>query len=134
MHISFKRMWLLLGAFAVAATALFAVPAMSAHKAGPTIVVWTDANRAPAVTKIANQWASSNGATVQVVAKDFGSIQTGLGTVSANAAPDVVLAAHDWTGGLAANGLVVPLYPSAAIKKQFPAYTLDSFSYGTAVK
>jgi maltose-binding protein MalE len=135
MHISFKRMWLLLGVLAVAASALvFAVPAMSAHKAGPTIVIWTDANRAPAVTKIANQWASSNGATIQVVAKDFGSIQTSLGTVSANAAPDVVLAAHDWTGGLAANGLVVPLFPSAAVKKQFPAYTLDSFSYGTAVK
>ena len=135
MHISFTRMWALLGVVAVAASALvFAVPAMSAHKAGPTIVIWTDANRAPAVTKIANQWAASHGATIQVVAKDFGSIQTSLGTVSVNAAPDVVLAAHDWTGGLAANGLVVPLFPSAAVKKQFPAYTLDSFSYGTAVK
>ena len=135
MHISLKRMWVLLGIVAVAASALvFAVPAMSAHKAGPTIVIWTDANRAPAVTKIANQWASSKGATIQVVAKDFGSIQTSLGTVSANAAPDVVLAAHDWTGGLAANGLVVPLYPSAAVKKEFPSYTLDAFSYGTGVK
>src|SRR5689334_231732 len=101
MHTTFKRLWLLLGVLAVAASALvFAVPAMSAHKAGPTIVIWTDANRAPAVTKIANQWASANGATIQVVAKDFGSIQTNLGTVSTNAAPDVVLAAHDWTGGL----------------------------------
>src|SRR4051794_32717284 len=135
MHTSFKRMWMLLGVVAVAASALvFAVPAMSAHKAGPTIVIWTDANRAPAVSKVANAWAASSGATIQVVTKDFGSIQTGLGTVSADAAPDVVLAAHDWTGGLAANGLVVPLYPSAAIKAQFPKYTLDAFSYGTAVK
>jgi len=135
MHTNLKRVWLLLGVIAVASAALvLAVPAISAHKAGPNIVIWTDANRAPAVTKIANTWAAANGATVQVVAKDFGSIQTSLGTVSANAAPDVVLAAHDWTGGLAANGLVVPLFPSAAIKKQFPQYTLDSFSYGTAVK
>jgi arabinogalactan oligomer/maltooligosaccharide transport system substrate-binding protein len=129
------RMWLLLGVLAIAASAMvFAVPAMSAHKAGPTIVIWTDANRAPAVTKVANAWAASSGATVQVVTKDFGSIQTNLGTVSADAAPDVVLAAHDWTGGLAANGLVVPLFPSKAVKAQFPPYTLDAFSYGTAVK
>jgi maltose-binding protein MalE len=135
MHTNLKRVWLLLGVIAVAASALvLAVPAMSAHKAGPNIVIWTDANRAPAVTKIANAWAAANGATVQVVSKDFGSIQTNLGTVSADAAPDVVLAAHDWTGGLAANGLVEPLFPSAAVKAQFPKYTLDGFSYGTAVK
>ena len=130
-----KRMWLLLGVLSIAASAMvFAVPAMSAHKSGPTIVIWSDANRAPAVTKVANAWASANGATVQVVTKDFGSIQTSLGTVSADAAPDVVLAAHDWTGGLAANGLVVPLFPSTKVKSQFPKYTLDAFSYGTAVK
>jgi maltose-binding protein MalE len=135
MHNTQKRVWLLLGVIAIAASALvMAVPAMSAHKAGPTIVIWTDANRAPAVSKVANTWAAANGATVQVVTKDFGSIQTSLGTVSADAAPDVVLAAHDWTGGLAANGLVVPLYPSAAVRSQFPKYTLDAFSYGTAVK
>ncbi len=128
-----KRTWALLGVVAVA-SAVLAASAVASHKAGPTIVIWTDANRAPAVTKIANAWAAANGASVQVVAKDFGSIQTNLGTVSANAAPDVVLAAHDWTGGLAANGLVVPLFPSATVKKQFPQYTLDAFSYGTAVK
>ena len=132
---SLKRTWLLLGVVAVGLSALaIAGPAMSAHKAGPNVVIWTDANRAPAVSKVANAWAAAKGATVQVVTKDFGSIQTNLGTVSAADAPDVVLAAHDWTGGFAANGLVEPLYPSATIKKQFPKYTLDAFSYGTAVK
>jgi arabinogalactan oligomer/maltooligosaccharide transport system substrate-binding protein len=106
----------------------------ASHKAGPTLVIWTDANRAPAVTKVANAWAASNGATIQVVTKNFGDIETQLGTVTADTAPDVVLAAHDWTGQLAANGLVVPLYPSTAVKKQFPSYTLNAFSYGTAVK
>ncbi len=98
------------------------------------LVIWTDANRAPAVTKVADAWASANGATVQVVSKDFGSIRSNLGTVAAADAPDVVVAAHDWTGELAANGLVEPLYPSAAVKSQFPGYTLDAFSYGTALK
>ena len=27
-----------------------------------------------------------------------------------------------------------PIYPSAAVKAQFPSYTLNAFSYGTAVK
>jgi arabinogalactan oligomer/maltooligosaccharide transport system substrate-binding protein len=52
------------------------------------------------------RWAAANGATVKVVSKDFGSIRSNLGTVAAADAPDVVLAAHDWTGELAANGLV----------------------------
>jgi maltose-binding protein MalE len=132
MH-NIKRMWALLGVLAGVA-AVLASSAVAAHKAGPNIVIWTDANRAPAVTKVANAWAAANGATVQVVTKDFGSIETAVGTVAAADAPDVILAANDWTGQLAANGLVEPLYPSAAVKSQFPAYTLAGFSYGTAVK
>ena len=133
MHTSLKRTWALLGLAAVLA-AVVAASATAAHKAGTTIVIWTDANRAPAVTKVADSWAAANGATVTVVTKNFGDIETQLGTVTAATAPDVVLAAHDWTGQLAANGLVLPLYPSAAVKAQFPKYTLDAFSYGTAVK
>jgi len=132
---SHKRLWSLVGCATVAiATMVLAGPAMSAHKAGPNLVIWTDANRAPAVTKVANSWAAANGATVQVVTKDFGSIETAVGTVTAADAPDVILAAHDWTGQLAANGLVEPLYPSNTVKAQFPAYTLNAFSYGTAIK
>jgi maltose-binding protein MalE len=133
MHNSLKRMWALLGVVAAIA-AVAATSAVASHKAGPTVVIWTDANRAAAVSKVANSWAASNGATIQVVTKDFGSIETALGTVAATDAPDVILAANDWTGQLAANGLVEPLYPSAAVKKQFPSYTLAGFSYGTAVK
>ena len=122
----------LLAAMLVAAVGMSTASAKV--QAGPTLTIWTDASRAPAVTQVANTWAAANGATVKVVTKDFGSIRSNLGTVAAADAPDVVLAAHDWTGELAANGLVEPLYPSASIKAQFPKYTLDSFSYGTAVK
>jgi maltose-binding protein MalE len=127
-----KRMWALLGVLAALA-AVVASTATAAHKA-VNIVIWTDSDRAAAVTKVANDWASKNGATVKVVTKNFGDIRDNLGTVAAADAPDVITAAHDWTGQLAANGLVLPLYPSAAVKKQFPAYTLNAFSYGTAVK
>jgi len=106
-----------------------------ARAAGPALTIWVDQNRKDAITQLANQWVAKNpGVTVNVVVQDFGSIRDKLGTVDASTAPDVILAAHDWTGQLAANGLVEPLYLSAAVKKQFPAYTLNAFSYGLAVK
>jgi arabinogalactan oligomer / maltooligosaccharide transport system substrate-binding protein len=132
MQNSLKRMWALLGMLAALA-AVLAAQATAAHKA-VNLVIWTDSDRAAAVTKVAGDWAAKNGATVKVVTKNFGDIRDNLGTVAAADAPDVITAAHDWTGQLAANGLVQPLYPSAAVKKQFPAYTLNAFSYGTAVK
>ena len=128
-----KRMWALLGVIAGVAS-IAASSAVASQKAGPNIVIWTDSDRAAAVTKVANAWAASNGATIQVVTKNFGDIRDNLGTVAAADAPDVITAAHDWTGQLAANGLVQPLYPSRAIRSQFPSYTLNAFSYGTAVK
>jgi len=107
----------------------------SAQAAGPTLTIWADQNRKDAVTQLANQWAAKNpGVTVNVVVTDFGGIRDKLGTVDASTAPDVILAAHDWTGQLAANGLVEPIFLSAAVKKEFPAYTLNAFSYGLAVK
>jgi maltose-binding protein MalE len=134
MHNSHKRLWSLLGVAAAALAALVvALPAIASHK-DTTVVVWTDQDRQAAITKLANEWAASRGVTVKVVVKDFGSIRDSLGTVNVADAPDVFNAAHDWTGQLAANGLVEPLYPSSALRAQFPAYTLNAFSYGTAVK
>src|SRR6516225_8187460 len=133
MHYSLKRMWALLGVAAIIA-AVAATSALPTRKAGPTIVIWTYTERTAAVTNVANGWAAKTGATVQVVTKNFGDIESNLGTVSAADAPDVITAAHDWTGQLAANGLVEPIFLSNATKAQFPAYTLNAFSYGTAVK
>ncbi|HVS84961.1 MAG TPA: extracellular solute-binding protein [Gaiellaceae bacterium] len=113
----------------------FAGSIHAAKAAGPTLTIWTDVNRKDAVTQIANQWAAKNpGVTINVVVKNFGDIETQVGTVAAADAPDVINAAHDWTGQLAANGLVEPIYLSAAVRKQFPAYTLNAFSYGLAIK
>ena len=56
MQNSLKRMWALLGVVAAIA-AVAATQAVAAHKAGPTIVIWTDSDRAAAVTKVANDWA-----------------------------------------------------------------------------
>jgi arabinogalactan oligomer/maltooligosaccharide transport system substrate-binding protein len=115
--------------------AAFAGSVHAAKKAGATLTIWVDQNRKDAVTQLANQWSAKNpGVTVNIVVQDFGSIRDKLGTVDTATAPDVILAAHDWTGQLAANGLVEPIYLSTAQKKQFPAYTLNAFSYGVAIK
>jgi len=129
-----KRTPALLALVAVAVLAALAGSVKSAVAAGPTITIWADNDRKAAVTQLANQWAAARGATANVVFHDFGKIRDDLGTVAAADAPDVIMAAHDWTGQLAANGLVAPIILSAATKAQFPAYTLNAFSYGTAVK
>ena len=122
----------------LAVSALVAVVAVSsgtsANSQSAKIVIWADADRVPAVTQVANAWARSKGATVEVVQKELGPIRSQLTTVAADTAPDVIVGAHDWVGELSANGSVLPLSPSAATRKQFPAYALNSFSYGTAIK
>src|SRR5919201_838997 len=93
-----------------------------------TLVIWADSYRKNAVTKIANQYAASRGVTVSVVVKQFGNIQNDLKTVTADTAPDVIVGAHDWTGAMAGDGSVVPLFLRTAVKKQFPAYSLAEMS------
>jgi arabinogalactan oligomer/maltooligosaccharide transport system substrate-binding protein len=122
--------------FAIVAAAVMAAFAGSVHAASKatTITIWADQDRKAAVTTLAQQWANARGVSVNVVVHDFGKIRDDLGTVAAADAPDVIMAAHDWTGQLAANGLVDPVALGAASRTQFPKYTLDAFSYGTAVK
>jgi len=98
--------------------------------AATTIVVWTDQNRKADVDKVTGTWGAARGVDVKVVVKDFGQIRDALKTIAVADAPDVIVGAHDWTGELAANGLVLPLFPRAAVKKQFPKYSLNAFSYG----
>jgi arabinogalactan oligomer / maltooligosaccharide transport system substrate-binding protein len=123
---------------AAAALLLVAGPSAAAQKSSSAaetkIRVWTDKDRKTAVERVVGQWASSKGLSVEVVEKDFGKIRDDLKTVQAENAPDVIIGAHDWTGQLAADGLVLPLFPSKATRAQFPAYALGAFSYGTAVK
>ncbi len=104
--------------------------ARASTKATPKITIWVDNVQKPAVTKVTNAWGTQRGVDVNVQFHSFGSIRDDLKTVKPDNAPDVIVAAHDWTGDLAANGLVLPLFPSKALKKEFPRYALDAFSYG----
>jgi arabinogalactan oligomer / maltooligosaccharide transport system substrate-binding protein len=95
-----------------------------------TVRIWTDSDRKAAVERVAGNWARSRGVAVEVVQKQFGDIRDNLKTVKAENAPDVIVAAHDWTGELAANGLVVPLVPKKSALKPIPLYARQAFSYG----
>ncbi len=122
----------------LAVSALVAVVAVStgtsANSQSAKLVIWADADRVPAITRVANAWAATKGVTVEVVQKQSGPIRQEVSTVAVQTAPDVIVGAHDWVGELSGNGSIIPLSPSAATKKQFPAYALNAFSYGTAIK
>jgi maltose-binding protein MalE len=117
---------------AIAAAAAVSSGTSATHAS--TLVIWADADRVPAITQVANAWAASKGVTVQVVQKEMDPIRYEVSTVSVETAPDVIVGAHEWVGELSANGSILPLSPAAATKKQFPAYALNSFSYGIAIK
>ena len=107
-----------------------ATPAAHASTKASKLLIWTDSYRKIAVDKVTSAWGKTRGVDVNVAVKDFGKIQDDLKTVSGDNAPDVIVGAHDWTGALAANGSVVAIFPTKAIKKQFPAYALNAMSYG----
>jgi len=109
-------------------------PSQARSTSNTTIRIWVDNVQKPAVERIAQAWGSTRGVGVEVVVKDFGKIRDDLKTVEAESAPDIIVGPHDWVGELAANGLILPLYPSKATTAQFPSYALDAFSYGSAVK
>jgi arabinogalactan oligomer/maltooligosaccharide transport system substrate-binding protein len=113
-----------------ALTAASVAPAASHRQAANSLRIWVDADRLTAVKKLATAWASKRGFSVDVVQKGFGNIRDDLKTVKSEDAPDVIMAAHDWTGELAANGLVVPISPKASVLKQIPGYARKAFTYG----
>jgi len=128
-----RRFAILLAVVLAAALSLLGARATPAAHAGAKVsklTIWVDNVQKPAIDRITSAWGTRRGVDVNVVFHSFGNIRDDLKTVKAETAPDVIVAAHDWTGDLAANGLVLPLFPTKAIKKQFPKYALDAFSYG----
>jgi arabinogalactan oligomer/maltooligosaccharide transport system substrate-binding protein len=119
---------------AVAVVALLVVsPVAAAHRnaAASSLVIWVDTPQQASIEKSAATWGR---APVTVVVHAFSTIQADLKTVRPENAPDIIVGQHDWIGDLVTNGLVLPIFPTAATKAQFPQYALDAFSYGIALK
>ena len=123
-----------LGLGTIAATLGFGalLSAPPANAAANTITIWVDQKRIANYREVFPNGTYA-GYTINLVPKDFGKIRDDLATVSPDSAPDVITGAHDWTGALAANGLIVKLNVPAATIKQLLPYALNGFKYGSGI-
>lgn len=82
------------------------------------LVIWTDADRAPALTKYATQFGDENQVKVAVqVAPD--TRQQFKDATNVGKGPDIVVGAHDWLGELVQNNTVAPINLSADVAAKF---------------
>ena len=82
------------------------------------LVIWTDADRAPALTKYATQFGDENSVKVAVqVAPD--TRQQFKDATNVGKGPDIVVGAHYWLGELVQNNTVAPINLSADVAAKF---------------
>jgi maltose-binding protein MalE len=105
--------------------ALLSAPA--AQAANDKIVIWTDADRAPAIRYLFPN--GYKGVPVEVVVKPFEELRDDLSKVTADAAPDIAIGANDWVGELSANGVIVSLNLSSSAKSGLAAGAVQMFNY-----
>ncbi len=99
------------------------------------LLVWADANRAPVVEAVAPAFTEATGVEVAVEIVDFGQIKDQVGVAGpAGEGPDVFIGAHDWTGELAANGVIAPIDLGAKAGEFFDvaltAFNFEGQNYG----
>jgi arabinogalactan oligomer / maltooligosaccharide transport system substrate-binding protein len=96
----------------------------------PPLVVWADENRSKVVQSVAPAFTEATGVEVVVQIIDRGEIRNQVQVAGpAGEGPDVFEGAHDWTGELAANGIVEPI-DLGGREGDFFQTALDGFSYG----
>ncbi|MEK6648867.1 MAG: extracellular solute-binding protein [Actinomycetota bacterium] len=117
----------------IASAAIAAAVAISgfvapAQAAGSNLVIWTDSDRAKGLKEASAAWAAKNGVTLTVVVKDFGKVRDEMITAGPKGlGPDILIAPHDWVGGLAASGALERV--SLTNRSAFPRTALDGFTY-----
>jgi len=100
--------------------------APTAH-ASTAVVLWADDTKASAYKTVAAEYSAKTGVAVTVVVKP--KLKDDLKTVQDVDAPDVIIAAHDWIGGLRADNQIVDIRLNNT--KEFGANVLGSFSLGS---
>lgn len=92
------------------------------------LVIWTDADRAPTVTKIAQAFGQENGVSVSVqIAVD--TRQQFKDATKVGKGPDIVVGAHDWLGELVEQNTVAPIQLSADTASQFSKPSTDAAKF-----
>jgi arabinogalactan oligomer/maltooligosaccharide transport system substrate-binding protein len=132
----------LAGVFALAALSLTLTTACGGSdtpaagesaKAGGTLVIWADDQRAAALKPFADTFGKTNGVTVQVqaVSKD---LQTNFVTAAQSGkGPDIVVGAHDWIGNLVQNGTIDPVQLTDAQKAGFADVAVKAVTFNGQV-
>ena len=99
------------------------------------LLVWTDHLRAPVVEAVAPTFTEATGVAVSVEIVDFGEIKDQVALAGpAGEGPDLFIGPHDWTGELAASGVIDPIDVGAKAADFFEvalgAFSFDGELYG----
>ncbi|AKU15718.1 sugar ABC transporter substrate-binding protein [Luteipulveratus mongoliensis] len=99
-----------------------------ARDAKADLVIWSDADRAPVLSKYAAQFGQENGITVAVqIVTD--ARQQFKDATKVGKGPDVLVGAHDWLGELVQNGTVAPVNLAAADQAKFAPQAIAAAKY-----
>lgn len=93
------------------------------------LVIWTDADRAPTITKFAEEFGAENGVTtaVQVAVETRKQFRE---ATEVDQGPDVVVGAHDWLGEFVQAGVVAPVPLSSQVAGEFAENAVAAASFG----
>jgi len=112
-----------------AASSTATAASTAADYTGITLTMWVDQDRFKAVDSAAKQFTEATHAKVTLVTKDAGKMRDEFTAASdAGTAPDILLGAHDWLGGLLQNGSVSPV-PLGDKASAFAKVAVDAFTY-----
>jgi maltose-binding protein MalE len=106
-----------------------AAPDEGAEGSGESLLIWADELKVEPLEEIAPAFTEETGVEIQVELVPFEDIREQITQAGpAGEGPDVFVGAHDWTGELAANGLIDAVDVSP-IEDQLMDVALDGFNF-----
>lgn len=115
--------------FVVLVVALMLGAVSLAAAQGEPLLVWADEISAPVLSDLVVDFEDEFGVPVEVQQFQFDDIRGEFITVAGTeAAPDVIVGAHDWLGELVANGLIAPVDISG-LADEFNPNAINAFTF-----
>jgi len=106
---------------------LFVVPVLGQD--APSLTIWADDTRAPALGEAVAEFTEANGIEVEIVERPFDEIRDSFKTAApAGEGPDIIIGAHDWLGELVVNGLIAEVDLGDKAEDFVPA-AVNAFNY-----